>query len=243
MKTHKAYWWTEQVNFGDALAPYLLAHFSGLKVEHDTIARAKLVTVGSVLEHVPPFWEGHILGAGMLYPDSRLHLHTGSMHILALRGPLSARCVGGSSGYALGDPGLLADELVRTETRKFDVGVLPHWSDKQLSHDPRWFGDWWTKVIDPAAPPLEVVKTIGECKKLVTSSLHGMIVADGFGIPRRVEPSPAQGDGGWFKFEDYSASINSKFEPSKTILASRSCVEDRKHELWDAYRELASVMK
>ena len=138
MRTHRAYWWTEVPNFGDALAPYLLSHFAGLKVEHDTIARSSIVTVGSVLEHIPPFWEGHILGAGMLYPDSRLHLYTGSMDVLALRGPLTAMSVKGD--YALGDPGLLADELVSPETRKFDVGVLPHWQDNELADDPRWYG-------------------------------------------------------------------------------------------------------
>jgi pyruvyltransferase len=240
MKTHKAYWWTEVPNFGDALAPYLLGYFSGLKVEHDTISRSKIVSIGSVLEHVPPFWEGYILGAGMLYPDSRLHLHTGSMEVLAVRGPLTAMSVKGD--FALGDPGLLADELVAPETKKFDVGVLPHWSDTELEDKPQWYGDWWTKVINPKDPPLEVVRQIGECKKIVTSSLHGMIVADAFGLPRRVEPSPAQKDGGWFKFHDYSESIRSKFEPHKIIQASRSCVEDRKHELYDAYRLLASVV-
>lgn len=239
MRTHKAYWWTEQPNFGDALAPYLLSYFSGLKVQHDTISRAGIVSIGSVLEHVPPFWEGYILGSGMLYPDSRLHLHTGSMEVLAVRGPLTAMSVKGD--YALGDPGLLADELVRPETKKYDVGVVPHWSDNELANRSEWYSEtWWTKIIDPAGDPLEVVRQIGECKKIVTSSLHGMIVADAFGIPRRVEASPAQKDGGWFKFHDYSQSIQSKFEPHKLIQASRSCVEDRKHELYDAYRELAS---
>lgn len=241
MKPLKAYWWNEVPNFGDALAPHLLKYFSNLKVEHAYISEASIASIGSVLEHVPPFWEGTILGSGMLYPDSRLHLYTGSMRVLALRGPLSAKCVKGD--YALGDPGLLADELSPCERKNFDVGVLPHWSDRDLVHRPEFYSDsWYTRVIDPRADPLEVVRLIGECKKLVTSSLHGMIVADAYGIPRRVEPSPAQKDGGWFKFHDYSESINSKFEPGKLIQASRSCVEDRKHELYDAYTELRSLV-
>jgi pyruvyltransferase len=240
-RTYPAYWWTEKPNFGDALAPHLLSQFSGLKVKHETISNATIVTIGSVLEHIPPFWRGYVLGAGMLYPDSRLHLYTGTMDVLALRGPLTAMNVKGD--YALGDPGLLADELVEVETKKYDVGVVPHWQDDTLAMDPRWYGKWYTHVIDPAGDPLDVTREIGECKKVVTSSLHGMVVADAFGIPRRVEESPAQGDGGWFKFEDYSASVKAPFEPGKVIEASRHTVEERKHELYDAYQQLASVVR
>src|ERR1700722_901078 len=111
MSTVKAYWWRGQPNFGDALAPLLLKRFAGLTAEWDTVSRASVIVTGSILEHVPPLWDGDIVGAGRLYEDSYLHLHNGRGKVWAVRGPLSAKAVLGSD-FAIGDPGLLADELV-----------------------------------------------------------------------------------------------------------------------------------
>lgn len=220
------------------MAPLLLEHFANIRASWSPVHGAKIITTGSVLEHIPPEWPGHILGAGQLYEDSRLHLHTGTAKVWALRGPLTARSVPGD--YALGDPGLLADELVRVDHRDVDLGIVPHWSDHTLAHRTSFYGKWRTEVIDVTADPLAVIAAIGRCKKIVTSSLHGMVVADAFGIPRRFEwnADADQYEGGSFKFRDYSASIGAPFEPGILIEASRFVVEDRKHEIYDAYRDL-----
>ena len=246
-----AYWWIGNdlskswSNFGDELTPFLLNHFSGVGVGWADVSHASVICTGSVLEHIPPFWSGHILGAGKLYPDSRLHLYTNTAKIWALRGPYSASGVPGD--YAIGDPGLLADEIVADEvpTRDFDLGVLPHWSDTELVNNPTWFNEkWTTKVITPFDHPLDVVKDIARCKRLVTSSLHGMIVADACQIPRRLEYSKAMdNDGGLFKFRDYSASVHAPLETGKMIEVSRFHVEDRKHELYDALGALGTALR
>ena len=50
----KAYWWNLVPNFGDALAPLLLARFAYLeKSEWTPIAEANIASVGSILEHIP----------------------------------------------------------------------------------------------------------------------------------------------------------------------------------------------
>jgi hypothetical protein len=99
------------------------------------------------------------------------------------------------------------------------------------------------KVINPLDEPLTVLRDIGACLKIVTSSLHGMIVADAFGIPRRVEYSPKLGkDGGDFKFRDYSASIKTPFETGKVVQPSRFHVEDIKFAIYDAYKALGRVI-
>jgi len=239
----KTYWWNEHPNFGDALAPLLLKRFAGTDSKWDTICRADVIVTGSILEHVPPLWSGHVIGVGQLYEDSRLHLHTKTAKVWAIRGPLSARSVPGD--YALGDPGLLADELVYVHHRDVALGVVPHWTDTSLAKNPLWYSpNWQTLVIDPAGDPLDVVRSIGRCQKIVTSSLHGMIVADAFGIPRRYElnPGASKYEGGLFKFRDYSQSIGASFEPGKVIEASRFKVEDRKHELYDAFKALGSTL-
>lgn len=241
----KAYWWNEVPNFGDALAPLLLKRFADIDdVEWTAVSHASIASIGSILEHIPPLWDGYILGSGKLMEFSRLHLHTRTAKILAVRGPLSARGIPGS--FALGDPGLLADELVGRQEKKWDLGILPHWQDDQLVQRFRALVKLphTIKVINPADDPLEVVRTIGQCRRLVTSSLHGMITADAFGIPRRVEICPAmERDGGNFKFRDYSASINTPFEEGVMAQASRFYVDDVRFAIYDAYQALGDAIR
>lgn len=239
MKT--AYWWRNdrlcpRGNFGDLLTPLLLQHFAGQNVRWAPIDEASIVGVGSILEHIPPMWNGIIAGAGKLAPWSELRLYSNRANILALRGPLSALGIAGD--YAIGDPGLLANELVTIQEKKYDLGIVPHWSDKALVNDPRWT-PFHPKIIRPDQDPLVAIRAIGECRKIVASSLHGLIIADAFGIPRRFEYTPTlDKDGGKFKFEDYHASVNMKVEIGKLQTAHRYTVEDRQHELYDVYESL-----
>jgi hypothetical protein len=243
----KAYWWISVPNFGDALAPLLLKRFAGLKVEWAAISHASVASIGSILEHIPPLWDGYIVGSGRLIEDSRLQVMAmGKLKpkILALRGPLSARGLPGN--FALGDPGILADELVGVQEKQWDLGILPHFSDKELV--PRFKSlmpeGVTVREIDPRQDPLDVIRQIGASRRIVTSSLHGMIVSDAFGIPRRVEIAKTlEKDGGDFKFRDYSASIQTRWEPGKMMEASRFRVEDLKFQIYDAYRELGRALK
>jgi hypothetical protein len=245
MRRIKSYWWNERPNFGDQLAPLLLERFADIKVQWDTISHSQIISVGSILEHVPPLWDGHIIGSGKLHEFSRLHLHTNTAKIWALRGPLSARGIKGE--FVLGDPGLLADELVRPQEKVFDLGIVPHWQDSILDFDVRnrWCPKPYTyTVINPDRDPLEIISLIGGCRKILTSSLHGMILADAFGIPRRVEfCGELARDGGDFKFRDYSESIKCPFEFGKLIEASRFHVEDRQQELFEVHYELGKAFQ
>lgn len=125
------------------------------------------------------------------------------------------------------------------------MGIVPHFSDTELvarfkaiippQHSIR--------VIHPSGDPLTVLKEIGACHRIVTSSLHGMIVADAFGIPRRVEYTPKMDkDGGDFKFRDYSASIQTPFIVGKMQEPTRTSIEDIKYNVYDAYRSLGSLL-
>lgn len=240
----KAYWWRERPNFGDALSPLLLEHFADLNVEWDTISHSCIASIGSILEHIPPLWDGYILGSGKLFENSRLHSFK-KAQVLAIRGPLSARSAG-KGDYALGDPGLLANELVGLQEKQWDLGIVPHWQDTELAERFKKLmpSKYSIKVIDPKDDPLTVVRQIGASRRIVTSSLHGMIVADAFGIQRRVEIcSKLANEGGDFKFRDYSASIQTPFEIGKMMSPRRGPVENVQHEIYDAYKALAASLK
>ena len=237
----KAYWWTGKPNFGDALAPLLLARFADLDVEHSPVSQAKIASIGSILEHIPPGWSGHIVGSGFLREDSESRFDS-RVKILALRGPLTAKRFSGE--FALGDPGLLANELIEQQEKQWDIGILPHWLDSQLA--PRFKrlipSRESVKIINPQDDPITILKQISACKKIVTSSLHGMIVSDGFGIPRRVEYcKKLETEGGNWKFRDYSASILTHFEVGKLMSPPRNRVDDARFQIYDAYRELSRI--
>lgn len=230
LPTVRAYYWKAVPNFGDLLTPLLLKRFAKVETEWAAISEADLLCVGSILDTAKPDFNGTILGSGKLYERSSV---PSGATILGLRGPLTAKGIKGD--FALGDPGLLADELVEVETKKYHLGVVPHWSDKSLANDPR-FSKYNPLVIDPRADPLTVIRQIGECRKIVASSLHGLIIADAFGIPRRFEYTPQfDKEGGTFKIRDHNESIGLPFEVGLTQEADRFQVQDRKHELFDMF--------
>jgi pyruvyltransferase len=225
------YWWRGRPNFGDLLTPLLLSHFSDLQVVWAPIEEASFVCVGSVLDQLPRGWTGTVIGSGKLRPESKIDLSAAK--VLALRGPLTAKGVRGVRGdFVIGDVGLLADELVTVE-KKHALGIVPHWSDTQLEHRPE-FKRFDPVIIRPSEDPLEVVRKIGECRKIVASSLHGIIVADAFGIPRRIEMTERFAkEGGDFKFRDHCAAVGLPFLVGVTQEPPRSKVQDRQHELYD----------
>lgn len=234
--TPTAYWWKGKANFGDLLTPLLLARFADTTVRWAPGASADMLVVGSILEAAPAGWRGVVAGAGRLKEHSALHL--GDAHIVGLRGPLSARGLKGD--FALGDPGLLADELVVVD-KEFNLGIVPHWSDTTLE---KRFGQYSPKIIRPEGDPLQVIADIGRCRKIVSSSLHGLVVADAFGIPRRTELDGANlaKEGNDFKFRDHCAAVGLKFEVGLTQEAPRYVVQDRQFELFDMFSWLGRYL-
>ena len=188
-----------------------------------------------MLEKLPCCWPGTVCGAGKLYEDSELHLqHT---RILAVRGPLTARALNRWNDVAIGDPGLLAPDLLQVQQgAHYALGVVPHWSDSQLfERFP------YGHLISPDQTALTVVREIARCKRVISSSLHGVIIADAFGIPRQLEPftpGPTAKEGGDFKHQDYHLSIATPLAWGQMIEANSRAVDLRRKELMDA---LASI--
>jgi pyruvyltransferase len=222
-------------NFGDGMGSLLLKRFAGIRAVPTTFANAELVTVGSILQLAPKGWRGVIAGSGKIRENSPF-LPSRQTTILALRGPLTSRGIAGS--YALGDPGLLSDEILdQLPDKEHELGLCAHWSDKELAKRPE-FLKYNPLIINVADDPLTVIRQIGSCKKIVASAMHAIIVADSMGIPRRIEPCKLWGIDGTFKWLDYHASINHPFVTGKTTQPKYSIIEDRKHSLHDVFRSL-----
>lgn len=231
-------------NWGDLLSLPLLRRFAGLTDAYETAQpeNADVIAVGSVLGHMPPNWEGHVLGAGKLRPADTVPRNA---KVWGVRGPLTAEGLHGwqvrPGRLVIGDPGLIADELVPATPRVHRLGILPHWSDTVLETR-REFLRYDPLIINPRREPLSVIAEIASCEKLVTSSLHGMIVADSLGIPRRFEMATQLGaEGGTFKHEDYSRSIAADFQVGVTMSPNRHVVNDVRDRLFDMFEEFGGI--
>jgi pyruvyltransferase len=238
----KTYYWKHILNFGDLLTPLLLKRFTRIDSTWAVVTDAQIVIAGSILDQLPNDWGGIIAGAGKLHEHTQRTFPNAT--ILAVRGPLTAKSLKGN--FVVADPGLLADELVPLSDKEYNLGIVPHWTDKVLEHDPR-FLKYQPKIINVRDDPLKVIKEIGSCKKIISSSLHGIILADAFGIPRRIEISPRvlthpHQEGGLFKWQDYSESLNMKLEIGLTQEADRNIVVGLQHELFDVFEEIKELL-
>jgi pyruvyltransferase len=176
-------------------------------------AFAQIIGVGSILERVPDQYEGIVLGSGFAWEQSRLRLPRAKL--LAVRGPLTRERVTHANPLVLGDPGLLAGRLlpIRPPVR-YRLGFVPHYVDQgnpQLANLSRKHVDRF-RVIDVRCSPAEVVAEIASCEAIISSSLHGLIVADALGIPSAwhyVERVLGNG----FKFRDHFGVIDRELPP------------------------------
>lgn len=200
-----AYWWNEPStpNWGDRMN-WTILHKLGYDPHWAQPMDAELVLMGSILEHIPPVFGGTVCGAGRMHESSRVDLSRAK--ILALRGYLTAKGIRGDiRDTVYGDPALLLPLWFKQRTPIHDLGIIPHWTDKSL-----WSRFKYGHLIDPTAHPEQVVQDITSCRRVISSSLHGIIVADAFGIPRRAELFPAatenaRHEGGDFKFRDHAS--------------------------------------
>jgi pyruvyltransferase len=244
----KTYYWKGKKNFGDLLTPLLLQRFAQLPSQWVKVEDAQIVCVGSLIEHLPEEWGGIVAGCGKLHPTHPSTLNNAT--ILALRGPLTSALVYRKhvrkGSIVLADPALLADELIPPQAKRYELGLVPHWTDKTLELSPTLL-KYKPLIIRVSDDPLTVIKQIAQCKKIVSSSLHGIIVADACNIPRRIEIAPrmithAHQEGGLFKWQDYSASIGMNLEIGLTQLANPNKVIELQHDLFDVFKEIKSTL-
>lgn len=201
----RAFWFDGIANFGDALTPWLLRR-AGIVPIHAQPRTAELTGVGSVLEMLPSDFAGAVWGSGLL-KDGEKALPNAT--ILAVRGELTRERVGANSTTPLGDPGILVSRFLRRPRTRWRLGIVPHHMHEA---DPLWKelrarAPRAIHIIDVRRGASVVVREIAACEYVLSTSLHGLITADSFGIPAvwaRREPDLW---GGRFKFHDYESAV------------------------------------
>lgn len=206
-------------NFGDNLMEDLLGGLFNLKVNYVKHSRAQLLGVGSILDayqrrksvnRVPvrsrrPWRTLHVWGSGFMDSSShaiwpqRLKLH-------AVRGPLTAERVE-AGDLSLGDPALLLPLIFPAKnTPRYEVGVIPHfatWKTFRDSYESYLPKNW--AIINLLQKPGDICSAISSCDMIISSSLHGIIVADAYNVPSIWMSADNRIKGDGFKFRDYAA--------------------------------------
>lgn len=190
------------VNFGDELSRTIVALIlatTGRTLQDQTSRPRQLLAIGSIMHYARPgatVWGTGINGDRPLWRAGLLNLD-----VRAVRGPLTRQLLiesGIDAPAIYGDPALLLPGLLGGRfdgvTKKGTV-YIPHLSQTTPSDLPTGLS-----VVDPRAGWNKVVRAICEAEFVLSSSLHGLIVADAFGIPSRHVAVPNMSP---FKFEDY----------------------------------------
>lgn len=129
--------------------------------------------------------------------------------VLALRGKLTRDNLvarGIRCGELLGDVGLLLPELFAPAPRAHDIGLVPHYVDRD---DP--FVDaarrQGVRIVDVCAAPEDYVRELTSCRRILSSSLHGIVFAHAYGIEAAWVRLSDRVHGAGFKFFDYYSSL------------------------------------
>jgi 2-polyprenyl-3-methyl-5-hydroxy-6-metoxy-1,4-benzoquinol methylase len=214
-----AYWWGEgkSHNWGDIFTEFLLSNCCEMKLELTTPEAAHVFGCGSVLEHIPNGFTGYVLGAGAMHEETRRDLSKAKGPLI-LRGDATLeRCELGGQPFTLGDPGLLAYLFVKKPiVKKHDVGIIPHYAEQDFEaiREARARGYF---IIDITAGIQEVIDAVASCRSIVSSSLHGLVLADSLDIPNRwIRFSNCIG-GGNFKFLDYYSVFDEEPTPQTNL--------------------------
>jgi hypothetical protein len=217
----RLFWWNEikiqgksKENYGDLLGKYLVEKISDKKVVFGWPKKFSFydffspiyVTVGSILPHVNS--KCIVWGSGIISREHQIK----KAQFLAVRGPQTAKFLV-NLGYEVpevyGDPALLLPTLYSPKIEKhYKIGIIPHYNDFKKVED---FYKNESSILLINLMTNDIEKTTDEflkCEKIVSSSLHGIIVAHAYGIPAVWQKFSNDVFGDDIKYQDYFESVS-----------------------------------
>lgn len=246
----KTFWWRQvkltgfRPNFGDQLTPELVETLFGRTCSWRRPKSSEMTGAGSTLEmvqlmHAPRTLK--IWGTGFMLSDSATEENYSNpdYDFFAVRGHLSLSRIHSDRDVAVGDPGLLSSRVYpRSEPVPGRIGLVYHWLHKNDPVVRSLARERKIALIDPSRHPRAVVADITACEFVMSTSLHGLIVADSFGIPNAWIELTGDIGGGAYKFEDYYSVFDGHAVQHSSDLARD---EGRIEHLRQQYRPIAPL--
>lgn len=205
-------------NWGDDLNIHLLKLLTGKHIYaanksilHNKFTLKNYSCIGSIIG----FYENErteIWGSGFISNQSDIRTKPAKIH--SVRGKLTRKMLlsqGIDCPEKYGDPALLVSRYYKAQPiGRYRLGIIPHYVDLSNEIVKRIISeredvilidiahyDKWTDVCD----------MVVSCDYIISSSLHGLIVSDSYGIPNIWARFSNKVCGGNFKFLDYFSSV------------------------------------
>lgn len=187
------YYWQQKefVNFGDYISLKLVERIADQPVEvfyrSPKNKKKKMLAIGSILSFAAEddvVWGSGINGKVLALKNYSFT----NLDVRSVRGPFTRKFLMENFGIDVpevyGDPGLLFPyffpEFKRSENPTYDYIVIPHYSEQKLF--PK---DKEGRIVYPTDDWEEVIAKIVDSQFVISSSLHGIVIAEAYGIPAR----------------------------------------------------------
>lgn len=229
------YWFDKYHNVGDLLGPYIVSHLAegpritpmtyvtkleALRIIMGGLLRLRrpdtvyirrlfvqkriLFSIGSILDHSNKnidVWGAGFQNEGETCKGGRFYAVRGKKSLLRLQ---ELGYVQPNGDIAIGDPAILLPLFYKpTVAKKYDLGIVAHSAD--FEYLTTVLGN--NRIIPVETDDIEsFANDLNECKKILSTSLHGLIIAHSYGIPAIwIKKNWVGSDG--FKFYDYFSSV------------------------------------
>lgn len=211
--------WCLSNNVGDLLTSYIIEKLSNTKCIYalpnsDT---PKYMVIGTILNWDIKNTITWGTGIGNRYD------YIQSKPIKSVRGNISLtrmrECGISTEGVSVGDPALILPFIYKKTVEKTtDVAIIPHYVD--LEYVIKKYSDTY-KIINPLDTVENVIDQILECKSIISSSLHGLVISEAYSIPTQ-----------WVKFSDNLGGDGTKFLDHYSALNTTSnCIDLRTNDI------------
>lgn len=218
----KCFYFKGVLNFGDVLTPIIIKHISGQDIKYvKGNEENKLLAIGSDMNR----WlrkNDVVWGYGSRSSEkSGKIIVPEGVKFWAVRGPLTRQTILKDNPNIIvpeiyGDPAILMPLIYKPKTQqlKYKIGIIPHYIDKTLfeikSED--------IKLINVSDNPYKIIDEINQCETIISTSLHGTIVAESYGKKVVWLQVSDRIIGALFKFNDYLSGTGRKYrEPIKIM--------------------------
>lgn len=254
-------------NAGDIVNATLIYDLFGIRVEQQSFTVSDMIAIGSVLERiVSGSTTGKrdkelqaeadskkkitVWGTGLMfgYDDYSAMKFIRPADIRAVRGELTRKVcekiTGKNVKCVTADPGILAPFLLdEIPEKKYKIGIIPHFREYEVEEYLEQYKEIGSKyensiIIDLSEEPTEVLKKIASCETIMSTSLHGLIFADSFGVPSLWCEFTDKVIGNGYKFRDYYSAYGLTAEPFDLHSENLPTVDDIKNNYKVKYSDI-----
>ena len=173
-------YWNGAKNLGDAISPVIVdfaAKYHGIDVNKPVSKTKHLYAVGSVI--TAGCQDCTVWGSGLLNAKILSRLNNRTLDVRSVRGPVT-KMILNEYGYQVpavyGDPAILMPMIYNPEVeKKYEVSVITHMNEELFPE--------YHQISITTDDYEAFVREIKASKLIVSSSLHGIIFAESYGVP------------------------------------------------------------